>query len=182
MSEKLKNLKDLLILELKDLYSAEEQLIKALPKMADKATNDKLRQAFEDHLEETEGQKERLEKVGEIMKIELSGETCKAMKGLIAEGKEIMGEDAEDEVMDQALIAAAQKVEHYEIASYGTVVHYAEILGLNKVYDLLSETLDEEKKADKKLNKIAKAEQKEESGTLKTKQKVSTTSRSKTTA
>jgi ferritin-like metal-binding protein YciE len=181
MSEKLKNLKDLLKLELKDLYSAEEQLLKALPKMADKATSEKLRTAFEDHLEETEMQRERLEQVAKAMNFDISGETCKAMKGLIEEGKEIMKEDAEDEVMDQALIAAAQKVEHYEIASYGTVVHYAEVLGLTKVYDILSETLEEEKKADKKLNKIAKSQQQEESGTLKTKSKATSKRTSKST-
>ena len=181
MSEKLKNLKDLLKLELKDLYSAEEQLLKALPKMADKATSDKLRQAFEDHLEETENQRERLEQVAKAMNFDISGDTCKAMKGLVDEAKEIMKEDADEEVMDQALIAAAQKVEHYEIASYGTVVHYAEVLGLTKVQDILNETLEEEKKADKKLNKIAKQKQQEESGTLKTKQKT-TSSKSKTTA
>jgi ferritin-like metal-binding protein YciE len=171
MSEKLNNLKDLLMLELKDLYSAEQQLIKALPKMAEKATSDKLRQAFEDHLEETEMQRERLEEVAKAMNFDISGDTCKAMKGLVDEAKEIMKEDAEEEVMDQALIAAAQKVEHYEIASYGTVVHYAEVLGLNKVYDILAETLDEEKKADKKLNRIAKAEQQESGNILKTRSK-----------
>lgn len=178
MSEKLKNLKDLLKLELKDLYSAEEQLLKALPKMADKATSEKLRTAFEDHLEETELQRERLEEIAKAMSFDISGETCKAMKGLIDEAKEIMKEDAEEEVMDQALIAAAQKVEHYEIASYGTVVHYAEVLGLTKIHDILAETLNEEKKADKKLNKIAKTQQKEESGTLKTRTTAMSTSKS----
>ena len=182
MSEKLKTLQDLLMFELKDLYSAEEQLLKALPKMAEKASNAKLRQAFEEHLEQTEMQKDRLDQVAEIMKFDISGETCKAMKGLVAEGKEIMGEDAEEEVMDQALIAAAQKAEHYEIASYGTVTHYAEILGLNQVYELLAETLDEEKKADKKLNRIAKEEQKEESNTLKTRTKATSRSTSKSNA
>ena len=156
MADKLKNLEDLLQHEIKDLYSAETQLIDALPKMAKKVNSAKLKKALEDHLEETKKQKERLDKVAKKMKFDPSGETCKAMKGLIKEGEDMMKMDAEDDVKDAGIIASAQRVEHYEMAGYGTAAHYAERLGLKEVAALLNETLDEEKKADKKLNKIAK--------------------------
>src|SRR2546423_1799917 len=122
------NLREMLVNELKDLYSAESQLLKALPKMAKKATNSELRQAFETHLAETEGHVDRLEQVFEQLGERPRGKTCKAMQGLIEEGKEMMAEDMADDVMDAALIAAAQKVEHYEIASYGTVRAWAKLL------------------------------------------------------
>ena len=153
---KLKNLEDFLMDELKDLYSAEKQLTKALPKMAKAATSPELAQAFTDHLKETEGQIDRLEKIAKLAGGKaLSGKKCKAMEGLIEEGKELMEEDAEPEVMDVALICAAQKVEHYEIASYGCAATYARLLGYDEVEALLNETLEEEKGADEKLTGIA---------------------------
>ncbi|MEO8665870.1 MAG: ferritin-like domain-containing protein [Ignavibacteria bacterium] len=152
---KLKTLEDFLIDELKDLYSAEKQLIKALPKMAKAATSEELKQAFTDHLAETENHVARLEKISKIIGKGLSGKKCVAMEGLVKEGKELMEEDATPEVMDVALICAAQKVEHYEIGSYGCTVTYARLLGMEKVEDLLGETLEEEKAADEKLTDIA---------------------------
>jgi ferritin-like metal-binding protein YciE len=153
---KTKGFKDLFELELKDLYSAEKQLTKALPKMAKAATNDDLQQAFESHLEETEGQIERLEKIFKQLDILYTRvEKCKAMEGLIEEGKEIMEEGLEPEVLDAALICAAQKVEHYEIAGYGCARTFARRLGHQEVAELLQETLDEEGSADKKLTEIA---------------------------
>ena len=157
MSEKLMNLRDLLEHEIKDLYSAETQLIAALPKMAKKAGNDKLKKAIEDHLEETKQQKERLDKVAKKLKMDPSGETCKAMKGLIKEGEDMMKMEADDDVRDAGLIASAQRVEHYEISGYGTAAHFARRLGMDDVADILEETLNEEKKADQKLNRIAKS-------------------------
>ena len=155
---KAKSFQDLLELELKDLYSAEKQITKALPKMAKAATNEDLKEAFETHLEETEGQIERLEKVFKQLDISFTRvEKCKAMEGLIEEGKEIMEEDMEPEVLDAALICAAQKVEHYEIAGYGCARTFAQQLGHSEVADLLQATLDEEGQADKKLNDIAES-------------------------
>ena len=153
---KMKNLEDFLMDELKDLYSAENQLLKALPKMAKKAASEDLRTAFEDHLKETEGQVARLEKISKLAGgRSLKGKKCKAMEGLVEEGKEIMQEDMPDELMDVALICAAQKVEHYEIASYGCAATYARLLGYDEVEQLLNETLEEEKGADEKLSSIA---------------------------
>jgi ferritin-like metal-binding protein YciE len=153
---KMKNLEDFLMDELKDLYSAEKQLTKALPKMAKAATSPELQQAFTDHLEETEKQIERLDEIAQLAGGKsLTGKKCKAMEGLIEEGKELMEEDATPEVMDVALICAAQKVEHYEIASYGCAATYARLLGYSEVEDLLNETLEEEKGADEKLTAIA---------------------------
>ncbi len=157
MSDKMKSLQDLFEHQLKDLYSAESQLIDALPKMAKKASDSKLKKAFEDHLEETKQHKQRLEKVCKELGIEASGETCKAMKGLIAEAESTMKENAEADVMDAALIAEAQRVEHYEISGYGTACTYADILGHTKVKEELGNTLDEEKTSDEKLTKIAKS-------------------------
>ena len=153
---KSKTFEDLLELELKDLYSAEKQITKALPKMAKAATNELLKEAFETHLEETEGQIQRLEQIFKQLDISFARvEKCKAMEGLIEEGKEIMEEDLEPEVLDAALICAAQKVEHYEMAGYGCARTFAQQLGHSEVADLLQETLDEEGEADKKLNDIA---------------------------
>jgi len=153
---KSKTFQDLLELELKDLYSAEKQITKALPKMAKAATNEELKQAFESHLEETEGQIERLETILKQLDISFARvEKCKAMEGLIEEGKEIMEEGLEPEVLDAALICAAQKVEHYEIAGYGCARTFAQQLGHSDIADLLQETLDEEGQTDKKLNDIA---------------------------
>ena len=155
---KAKGFNDLFELELKDLYSAEKQLIKALPKMAKAATNEDLRQAFMSHLEETEGQIERLEKIFKQLDISYARvEKCKAMEGLIEEGKDIMEEGLEPDVLDAALICAAQKVEHYEIAGYGCARTFAEQLGRPQIANLLQETLDEEGNADKKLTEIAES-------------------------
>jgi ferritin-like metal-binding protein YciE len=155
MANKLNDLKDLLQYELKDLYSAENQLSKALPKMAKSAKNKQLRTAFEHHLEETKNQIKRLEQVAKDIKVDIKGEDCEAMKGLVKEGEEMMQENAKDAVHDAGLIAAAQRVEHYEIAGYGTVVRYLEMLNFKEAAKLMSETLKEEKEADVKLTKIA---------------------------
>ena len=149
------SLKDLYIDELKDLYSAETQLIKALPKMAKKATAPELKQAFQDHLEETKGHVARLEEIFEELDEKPTGKTCKAMKGLVEEGAEVIEEDGNEAVLDAALIGAAQRVEHYEIAGYGVVRTFATLLGENDAAELLQETLDEEAAADKKLTEIA---------------------------
>jgi ferritin-like metal-binding protein YciE len=140
--------------ELKDLYSAEKQITRALPKMAKAATSEELRTAFQTHLEETKGHIERLDRVFEILDKPASAKTCKGMKGLIEEGSEMM-EEAEGEVCDAGLIAAAQRVEHYEIAAYGTMRAMAEMMGQQEIAQLLQETLDEEGKTDKLLTKIA---------------------------
>jgi len=151
----LNSVQDLLIDELRDIYHAEQQLVKALPKMAKAAKSDQLRQAFQHHLEETNGQVERLQQVFEKLGARARGQRCEAMQGLIEEANEMMDEISTPEGLDVALITAAQKVEHYEIASYGSVRALAEALGQKDVVKLLSETLDEEKQADEKLNKIA---------------------------
>jgi ferritin-like metal-binding protein YciE len=147
-------LEELLVDELKDLYSAENQIIKALPKMAKATSTPELKRAFERHLEETRRQVDRLEQIGEQLEIKLSGKKCKGMEGLIEEGKELMGE-LDDEALDAGLIGAAQKVEHYEIAAYGTARAHAEMLGYNKVARLLQQTLNEEANTDKKLTQLA---------------------------
>jgi ferritin-like metal-binding protein YciE len=152
---KLDTLKKLYVEELRDLYSAENQLLKALPKMAKGASSDELKQAFEDHLEQTKGHVERLEEIFEALDENPKGKTCQAMKGLVEEGSEILGEEGEDSVLDAGIIAAAQKVEHYEIASYGTVRTWATLLGEEEAASLLQETLDEEGEADKQLNELA---------------------------
>lgn len=152
---KLNNLEDLFHHQLKDLYSAEKQLIDALPKMKKEANNDSLKKAFESHLEETKNQKKRLDEIADMLDLDLSGETCEAMKGLIEEAEEFISEDATPEVRDAGLIADAQRVEHYEISGYGTAVRYAEALGHEEAADKLQETLDEESSADEKLNDLA---------------------------
>lgn len=156
MFDKLESLDDLLGMQLKDLYSAETQLVKALPKMAAAAKDGRLRQGLEKHLSETVNQVARLEQIGKAMDLKLSGHTCKAMEGLIAEGKETMSENATDEVMDAALIANSQRIEHYEIAGYGTAAHYAERLGHDEAASLLRQSLQEEQLTDTKLNDLAK--------------------------
>ena len=150
-----KTVQDLLVDELRDIYHAEKQLVKALPKMAKASKSDKLRQAFEHHLEETRGQVERLEAVFEHLEVPARAKRCEAMAGLIEEAQEMMDEIKTPEVLDAALIAAAQKVEHYEIASYGSVRALAEASGKNEAAQLLDQTLEEEKSADEKLNQIA---------------------------
>ena len=153
----METLQDLLIEELKDIYNAEQQLLKAMPKMVKKASSPELQQAFTTHMKETEGQVQRLEQVFEALGEKAKGKKCHAMQGLLEEAKEMMGEDMEDDVMDAALIAAAQKVEHYEIASYGTVRSWANLLGNKQVVKLLQQTLDEETKTDKLLTKVAES-------------------------
>ena len=150
--------RELLIEELRDIYHAEKQLVRALPKMAKAAKADELRQAFEHHLDETKGQVERLDQVFEQLDTRSSGKRCEAMEGLIEEAKEMIEEIKTPEVLDCALIMGAQKVEHYEIASYGSVCALAEALGQNDVKRLLEQTLNEEKAADQKLNKLAISE------------------------
>jgi ferritin-like metal-binding protein YciE len=145
----------LLLDELKDLYSAEKQITRALPKMAKAASSSELRTAFETHLKETEGQIQRLDRVFEMLGKSATGKTCKAMQGLIEEGSEMM-EQAEGEARDAAMISAAQKVEHYEMAGYGSVRTWAEELGQNEIANLLQQTLEEEGETNKKLTSIAR--------------------------
>lgn len=152
---KLNSLNDLFHHELKDLYSAEKQLLKALPKMAKAATNPDLAAGFEAHLAETEEHVNRLEQIGKDLKLTLGGHKCKAMEGLIEEGSELIEEDAQDNVRDAGLIGAAQRVEHYEIAGYGTARALALQLDLKAAADILSLTLDEEKATDVKLSALA---------------------------
>ncbi len=154
---KLKTLQDLFIHELKDLYSAETQLVKALPKMAKAATNEDLRAGFEEHLEQTKGHVERLKTIAEMCDATLTGHKCLAMEGLIKEGGELIHEDAEDSVRDAGLIGAAQRVEHYEIAAYGTARAFAKCLGYSEAAELLGETLEEEKATDEKLTELAES-------------------------
>lgn len=149
------SLKDLYVDELKDLYNAENQLVKALPKMARKASAPELKQAFQEHLEQTKTHVNRLEQIFENLDEKPTGKTCVAMKGLIEEGKEIIDEDGNESVLDAALIGAAQRVEHYEIAGYGVVRTFASLLGEDDAAELLQETLDEEGETDKKLTAIA---------------------------
>jgi ferritin-like metal-binding protein YciE len=151
----LDTLDDLYVQQLKDLYSAETQLIDALPRMAEAATHPELRRAFQDHLQETRRQKERLEQIFRGLDDDPSGETCQAMKGLITEGEHLIEADGDDAVRDAGLIAAAQRVEHYEIAGYGCVRTYAEALGRDDDARILQEILDEESQADELLNRIA---------------------------
>jgi len=151
----MKKLEDLFEHQLKDLYSAESQLVEALPKMVKNAHDKKLKKAFEDHLEETKDHKKRLEKICKELGIDPKGETCKAMKGLIEEAEGFIKEDASEEVRDAGLIAEAQRVEHYEISGYGTAVRYAKELGHDDVAEMLQTTLDEEYDADEKLTDMA---------------------------
>lgn len=152
------SLSDLLEDELKDLFNAENQLLKALPKMAKKASSADLKAAFTSHLKETEGHVKRLERIGKILDISLSGKKCHAMEGLVEEGKEVIDEEGDASVLDAALIGAAQRVEHYEIAAYGATRAMAMQLGKKDVASLLQETLNEEGAADKKLTSIAEKE------------------------
>jgi ferritin-like metal-binding protein YciE len=168
------SLRQLYVDELKDLYSAETQLVKALPKIAKASSNDELRQAFEEHLEQTKEHVSRLEKIFETLNEKATGKKCLGMEGLVKEGAETMDEDYEDQIMDAALIGAAQRVEHYEIAGYGTVRAFAELLGESEHVSLLEQTLEEEKEADEKLSELAQqinaegvegSEEDDESGT-----------------
>src|SRR6202158_2200109 len=154
---KVESLRDLYVEQLRDLYNAEQQLIRALPKMAKGSSSEELRAAFEDHLGQTKQHAQRIETIFEQMGEKVSGKKCKAMEGLVKEGGEILEEDMEDGIKDAAIIAAAQRVEHYEIAGYGCVRAYATRLGEDDAATLLSQTLQEEKAADEALNDIAEA-------------------------
>jgi len=153
----MKKLEDLFLHLLKDVYHAEKQAVRAMPKMAKSVESEELRQAFETHREETMRQVERLEKVFELMGKKARGEPCEAIQGLIEEAKEVMDEAEDADVMDAGILAAAQAIEHYEIARYGTLRAWAEELGMKDAVKLLQETLDEEKKTDKLLTDIAVA-------------------------
>jgi ferritin-like metal-binding protein YciE len=154
---KIESLRELLVEQLHDLYDAEQRLTKALPKMAKAASSPQLQAAFKKHLTETEGHVARLEQAFKSLDEKASKKTCKAMQGLIAEGEETIEEDAEPEVKDAALIAAAQRVEHYEIAAYGTVSAYAKLLEKKDVVKLLQATLGEEKATDEALTELAES-------------------------
>jgi ferritin-like metal-binding protein YciE len=149
------SLQELYIDELRDLYNAETQLVKALPKMAKAASNDRLREAFEEHLHQTSEHVSRLEQIFEQLEEKPSGKKCLGMEGLVKEGAETMGEDYAEDVMDAAIIGAAQRVEHYEMAGYGTVRTLAGLLGQDAHVVLLDQTLEEEKEADKKLTDLS---------------------------
>ena len=151
------NLREALVDEIRDIYNAEKQIVKALPKMIKGATSEELRDAFESHLEETHGQVNRLERVFELLDEKPRGKHCAGMAGILEEGSETLEEDAEDAVMDACIIAGAQRVEHYEITAYGTVIAWAEALGLTEVAQVLGESLAEEKAADEKLSAIAES-------------------------
>lgn len=153
----LNDLKDLYIEQLRDLYNAENQLIETLPEMAEAASHPELQQAFESHLEETRQHVSRLEQIFDSLGEDPGGEKCEAMKGLIEEAHELLEKDADPDVIDAGLIASAQRVEHYEIAGYGTVRTYAETLDRSQEGDLLYETLQEEEGADEKLTQIAES-------------------------
>jgi len=152
---KLESLYDLYVSELKDLYSAEDQIIKTLPKVIEKVQSSELRQALQNHLEETRGHVARLEQVFEMHGVEAKKQKCKGMEGILDEGDEMIGKDAPPAVRDAAIISACQRVEHYEIAAYGTVRTYAQQLGQERAATVLQETLDEESAADEKLTQIA---------------------------
>ena len=151
----LESLQDLYLEQLKDLHSAERQIIEALPKMIEQTSHPELKQAFETHLRQTEEQLRRLEQIGERAGQELSGHKCKGMEGLLEEGEELMEERADSDVLDAALISAAQRVEHYEMAGYGCARTYAQLLGLDDDAKILQRTLDEEGETDKKLTELA---------------------------
>ena len=154
---KLDSLEPLFVEELRDIYNAENQLTKALPKMAKAASSEELKTAFQEHLEQTKEHIERLDEIFETLGKKATGKTCKAMKGLIEEGSDMMEEEGEDSVLDAGIIAAAQKIEHYEIASYGTVRAWAEQLGKEDAVDLLQQTLDEESETNEKLTELAES-------------------------
>jgi ferritin-like metal-binding protein YciE len=158
MVSKITTLEDLYTDMLKDLYSAENQLVKALPKMAKAAQSPDLQKAFQNHLKQTEGHVDRIERIFSDMDGSPRGKKCAAMEGLVEEGSELLQEDIDPNVLDAGLIAAAQKVEHYEIASYGTVRAWAERLGNNRAAQLLQQTLDEESAANEKLTQIAESQ------------------------
>jgi ferritin-like metal-binding protein YciE len=151
----LKTMQDLFEHELQDLYSAEQQIIQALPEMMQATSNQELKNAFQEHLEQTKGQAQRLEQIAQQVGINPQGEQCKAMAGLIEEGRTLLNEQAEPAVLDAALIGAAQRIEHYEIAGYGTARTFARTLGNQEAAQLLQQTLEEEAQTDEKLTRLA---------------------------
>jgi ferritin-like metal-binding protein YciE len=151
----MQSIQELLVEEMRDLYDAEKQLVKALPKMVKAATNESLKEAFQSHFEQTQGHVERLERAFDLLEEKPKGKPCLAMKGLVAEAQQALEEEMPDSLMDSAIICAAQKVEHYEIAGYGTVAAWANTLGLDEVAAVLEETLREEKEADEKLTQLS---------------------------
>jgi len=153
----LSNLQDLFVHELRDILNAENQLVKALPKMAKAAASQELKDGFTEHLEQTKEQVKRLERIFKMLDMAPRGKKCAAMEGLIEEGSELIAEDADEMVKDAGLIAAAQKVEHYEIAAYGTLRTWAQQLAMDDAANLLQETLDEEGETDKKLTQLAES-------------------------
>jgi ferritin-like metal-binding protein YciE len=155
---KLPSLQELLVDELKDLYSAESQLVKALPKIAKSVSTPALKQTIESHLEETRGHVERLQQIAEILDCKVTGKKCAGMEGLLEEGSELLDAEGDESVVDAAIVAAAQRVEHYEMAAYGSARTIAEQLGHNDVVQLLQETLNEEKAADQKLTHVVESE------------------------
>jgi ferritin-like metal-binding protein YciE len=150
------SLQELYVEQLRDLYNAENQLVKALPKMAKAAQSEALRQGFEHHLEQTKGHVDRLQQIFSDLDENPKGRTCAGMEGLLEEGEEVIKEQSSSDALDAGLIASAQRVEHYEIAAYGTVRSFAELLGENEAVDLLQQTLNEEKETDEKLTELAK--------------------------
>ena len=152
---KLETLRDLYVEQLQDLYSAENQIIDALPKMIESASSEDLKEGLQTHLKETEQQAQRLEQIFKELGAKSKGSECKGMKGLLQEGKELLAEDAEPEVLDAGIIASCQRVEHYEMAGYGCVKTYAKLLGFSDQVKLLEQTLNEEKHADEVLNEAA---------------------------
>jgi len=159
--KKMRGLEDLLVDTVKDIYYAEKKLLKAIPKMAKKADSSELKEALENHLDETEGQVKKVEKIFKALGVTPKGKKCHAIEGLIEEGEEVMAENLEPKVRDAGIIVSAQKIEHYEIAAYGSIRTFAEILGFDDVADLAQEILDEEGNADKTLNDVAMSINKE---------------------
>lgn len=176
---KLSTLEELFLDEIQDLYDAEKQLTKALPKLAKAATSDELRQVFDDHLDETRGHVARLEEVFESLGEKAKGKKCEAMAGLVKEGSDIVSNTEETAVRDAGLIAGAQKVEHYEIAGYGSARTHAQLLGHDRIAELLEETLEEEKAADRKLNALAKSTINEEAASVSEEGQAATGSRTR---
>jgi len=154
---KIQSMEDLFLEQIEDLYDAEKRLVKALPKMAEASTSQSLRQAFQSHLMETEGQVSRLENIFRTLGKSAKGQTCDAMKGLISEGEDMVSDTDPSSIRDAGLIASANRVEHYEIAAYGSARTFAESLGLREAASLLEQTLQEEKKADQKLTQLAES-------------------------
>ena len=156
-SMKLENLQNLFVEQLRDLYDGEKQITKSLPKLIEKANNPELKDALQEHLDVTNEQISRLDQIFQILGEKASGETCKGMKGILAEGDSVVGDAEDNSVRDASIIASAQRVEHYEIAGYGTVRTYAKLLGKNDIANLLEQTLQEEKEADQTLSEIAES-------------------------